>query len=90
MPNFDGRGHIYMILSNWGCQSSKLIVLGALWMWWNFRWKSANSFIFIVEMVKKKNYMSIKEVIDNMTSNIIEWQRRIHMANPNWLVENPW
>lgn len=34
-------------------------------------------------MVKKKNYMSFKEVIDNMTSNIIEWQRRIHMANPN-------
>lgn len=34
--------------------------------------------------------MSIKEVTDNMTLNIIECQRIINMADPNWLVVNSW
>ena len=31
----------------------------------------------------KKKDTSIKEVINNMTLDIIEWRKRIHMTNPN-------
>ena len=38
--------------------------------------------ITLVEVIKKKD-MSIKKVINNMTLDIIEWRKRMHMANPN-------
>ena len=37
--------------------------------------------ITFVEVVKKN--MSIKEVIETMTSHIIEWSRRIHVTDPD-------
>ena len=37
--------------------------------------------ITFVEVVKKN--MSIKEVIETMTSHIIEWSRRIHVIDPD-------
>ena len=37
--------------------------------------------ITLVEVTKKD--LSIKEVIENMTSYRIEWRKRIHVADPN-------
>ena len=37
--------------------------------------------ITLVEVTKKD--LSIKEVIENMTSYRIEWRKRIHVAAPN-------
>jgi hypothetical protein len=37
--------------------------------------------IILIEVVK--NNMSIKEITNTMTSNIIGWRKRIHVANPN-------
>ena len=36
--------------------------------------------ITLVEIIKKD--MSIRKVTKSMTSNIIKWRKRIHVANP--------
>ena len=36
-----------------------------------------------------KNDMSIKEVTQSMTLNIIEWRKRIYWADPSQSVEDP-
>ena len=42
--------------------------------------------IILIEVVK--NNMSIKEITNTMTSNIIGWWKRIHVANPNQFVKD--
>ena len=43
--------------------------------------ENENIYILVAIVVEKKN-MSIEEVTKSMTLEIIEWRKRIHVANP--------
>jgi hypothetical protein len=39
--------------------------------------------------VVKKNHMLIKKVTESMTLSRIEWQKRIHVTDPDYSSEDP-